>query len=113
MTQVIDEKRTVTIKGREIAVRRLTDAQLTLASREGRLLQKDTIEARRKWDAIGRVLDILESAVVEEADREYLMDLTVARELELADMLPILKAFADAGEQKVQVRRGRPPKRRP
>lgn len=107
-----DDTRRIRVKGRDITVRRLVDTQVVLLAREGRLLQKSTIMDERKLVAMGRVFDILESAVISEEDREYLLDLTVARELELDDMLQIVKAFAGNNTNAAPVvRRGRPSKR--
>ena len=105
-----DEVRSITIKGRDIDVMRPLDAQLTLIAREGQMLEKDGIIPSRKWVAMTRVLNTLESLVVKEEDKEYLIDLTVNRQLHLADMLPIIKAFNEKA-QALRVRRGRPPKR--
>jgi hypothetical protein len=105
-----DEVRSVTIKGRAIDVMRPHDAQLVLIAREGQMLEKDGIIPARKWTALSRVMNTLESLVVKDEDKEYLIDLTVDRQLHLEDMLPIVKAFSGKA-QALKVRRGRPPKR--
>ena len=104
----------VPVKGRDINLRRLNDAQLLLLAREARLAQRDDTDRQRRLMSVGRIFDLLESAVIEEADREYLMDLTVAGNLELADMMGFITAFAeeDAEDEKPKVRRGRPPVKR-
>ena len=88
------ETRLVLVKDRNIVVRQLNDAQLLLLGREARLA------------SVGRIFDLLESAVVQEEDREYLMDLAVKGDLELNDMLGFIRVFAES-EQKPRVRRGR------
>jgi hypothetical protein len=105
--------RFVPIKGRKVEVQQLLDVQLVLIAREGRLLQKDNIEGSRKFVAMSRILDVLESAVVSEDDREYLIELMTGRSLQLADLLPIVKVFGDEAPTNgpVRARRGRPPKR--
>lgn len=102
------ETRPVDVRGREIQVRQLNDAQIALIFREARLLQKDSVESARKLTAVGRVFDILESVVVSEDDREYLLDLTVEGNLGLSDLIGFIRVFApDAEESKPAVRRGR------
>lgn len=101
----------VDVKGREIAVRQLNDAQLLLLAREARLAQRDATEKQRRLEAVGRIFDLLESAVVSDGDREYLMDLTVAGNLTLGDLTGFITAFAEddeVAEEKPKVRRGRP-----
>jgi len=100
------ETRLVDVKGRNIVVRQLLDAQLLLLGREARLASKDDIDNARRLTAVGRIFDILESAVVQEEDREYLLDLTVAGQLGLKDMMNFIDVFGDQ-EAKPKVRRGR------
>jgi hypothetical protein len=58
-----------------------------------------------------RVLDALESQVVHEMDREYLIDLVALGDLELRDLMGFVKAFTDeeTEPEKPKVRRGRRP----
>lgn len=107
------ETRLVPVKGRNVVVRKLNDAQLLLLAREARLAQREDTEKQRRLVAVGRLFDLLESAVVQEEDRDYLMDLTVAGDLELTDMMGFITAFTDDNEdEKPKVRRGRPPVKR-
>ena len=101
------DTRIVSVKGRNIVVRQLTDAQLMLMSREARLAAKEDTDPSRRLTGAGRILDILESTVVQEEDREYLLDLTVAGDLELKDLMGFITAFQDEEEAKPRVRRGR------
>ena len=102
------ETRPVDVRGREILVKQLNDAQLMLLLREAKLVQKEGVEAGRRLTAIGRLFDILESVVISEDDREYLTDLTVAGDLALSDLLGFINAFATEVEQsKPTVRRAR------
>lgn len=100
------ETQLVPVKGRNIVVRQLTDAQLLLFGREARLASKNDTDPERRLSGIARIFDILESAVVQDEDREYLMDLTVQGELQLKDLMDFLTIFSD-GEEKPKVRRGR------
>jgi hypothetical protein len=100
------ETRIVDVKGRNIVVRQLTDAQLLLLGREARLAAKNETEGERRLAAVGRIFDILESVVIQEEDRDYLMDLTVKGDLELKDLMDFVTAFGEP-DQKPKVRRGR------
>lgn len=100
------ETKIVDVKGRHVVVRQLTDAQLLLLGREARLASKEETDPGRRMSGIARVFDILESAVVQEEDREYLMDLTVQGDLELKDLMDFITAFG-SDEEKPKVRRGR------
>lgn len=70
-------------------------------------MQDDISDNGRKLKAVGRIMDILESAVVQQEDREYLMDLNVAGKLTLTQMRGFIDVFGE--EQKTTVRRGRRP----
>jgi hypothetical protein len=100
------ETRLVPVRDRNIVVRQLIDTQLFLLSREARLASREDTDPQRRMVAIARIFDILESAVVQEEDREYLMDLTVSGDLELKDLLGFITAFTD-DQEKPRVRRGR------
>lgn len=100
------ETRLVDIKGRNIVVRQLTDAQLLLLGREARLAAKEDVEQHRRLAGVSRIFDILESAVVQEDDREYLLDLTVQGELQLSDLMGFITVFGEE-KPKPKVRRGR------
>jgi len=103
---------TVDVKGRDVAVQQLNDAQLLLLAREARLAQREGTDKQRRLEAVGRIFDLLESAVIQDEDREYLMDLTVKGKLTLGDLTGFITAFTeDEEEEKPKVRRGRPPKR--
>ena len=111
-----DKTRSVTIKGREIDVVAPTDVQFMLMGREAqrvqRALKNDTISKEQipnMLNSMATVLDILETRVVSEEDREYLIDLMKAGDLEIHDLSPIISAFASEEEapKKTVVRRGR------
>jgi hypothetical protein len=100
------ETRIVDVRGRAVVVRQLNDAQLLLLAREARLASKDDTEAQRRLVAVGRIFDILESAVIQEDDREHLLDITIKGELELSDLLSFISAFSE-DQPKPRIRRGR------
>ncbi len=105
------DTRLVDVKGRQIVVRQLGEMQVILLAREARLVRKADLDNGRRMDAIGRIFDILESVVVQQEDRDYLMDLTVQNKLEVGDLTSFISAFSkDDAPVKPQVRRGRPRK---
>jgi hypothetical protein len=104
------DTRLVEVKGRQIVVRQLQEMQVILMAREARLVMKPDLDNGRRLAAVGRIFDILESVVVQDEDREYLMDLTVAGNLEVGDLTSFISAFKDDAPVKPQVRRGRPRK---
>jgi hypothetical protein len=107
-----EETRSAVVHGREIPVRKLADAQGPLLARELLLLRKENTDGFRRAQAAGRVVDILESVVVNEEDREHRMDLNTAGKLRILDMMNCLSAWADEDQAPstgpVVVRRGRP-----
>lgn len=114
MTETTDlstETRSVPIGGRDITVQMLTDAQLLLLGRETKELQSGPGDATRKVKAVTRIYNILETAIVDDDDREYITDLVVERQVQMKDLMAFINAFKDEAEKKPKVRRGRPPKR--
>lgn len=105
------ETRIVDVRGKSVVVKMLLDAQLLLLAREARLAQSQDTESNRRMIAISRIFDILETAIVQESDREYCLNLAIKGELSLGDMLGFINAFSDEDE-KPKVRRGRPPAKR-
>jgi hypothetical protein len=107
------ETRLIDIKGRLVTVRKLTDAQMMLMLREAKVLQSDEAGLERKLTALSRVFDILESAVVQAEDKEYLVNLNVAGDIEISDLMVFITAFGELEVvEKPKVRRGRPPLKR-
>ena len=108
------QTRIVDIKGRQVVVRELLDAQLGLLVREAHAMKRmgediDPARAQRSMDLIMRTIG---SAIVQQEDREWLDDLIVDGELALKDLTTVLKAFKEDPEPvKPVVRRGRPAKR--
>ena len=101
------ETRIVDVKGRNVVVRQLTDAQYLLLARESRLAIREGDDSPRRVAAIGRLFDILESVVVQQEDKDYLLDLTVAGDLELKDLMSFVTVFSEEEAAKPKVRRGR------
>jgi hypothetical protein len=80
-------------------------------AREAKQLTRDDVEGARKLDAGARMFDILESMVVQQEDRDFILGEIVAGKVELKDLLGFLSAF-NPEDEKPKVRRGRPPVRR-
>lgn len=100
---------TVDLKGRSVVIRELNDAQIALMAREARLLSKDGIDGQRKLDAVARMFNILESVVIDSADKSYMDDLIAEGELDLRDLTGFVSVFSNnKDEAPVKVRRGRP-----
>ena len=103
-TQIVD------IKGRQVVIRMLSDAQIALLSREAKILQGNA-EGDRKFTGVTRMFNILESMVVQEEDKDYLNNLIISGDIELKDLTDFIAAFKPEDE-KPKVRRGRPPRAR-
>ena len=105
------ETRLLEIKGRQIVVRQLKDVQMLMLLREAQLMQREDVETTRKLLATTRMMDVLESAIVQDEDKEYLTDLNVRGDLELSDLMGVITVFSNDEEpKKAAVRRGRPRK---
>jgi hypothetical protein len=102
--------RLVDVKGRNVSIKRLTDAQLLLMSRDAALLQKEGIENAVKLQAGAWILDAFESVILSEDDKAYVTLLMRTGDLTLTDFIGFLSAFGEEPEKPV-VRRGRPPRK--
>lgn len=113
MTEPVTNERTVPIKGRDVAVRRLTDAQMTHLLRHAKILQKEDISKEVKVESLERVFVILHTVVLRQEDQDYLTEQEELGKVELDDLKAFITAFQDQGteEEKPKARRGRPPKR--
>jgi hypothetical protein len=106
MTDIGVETRLVPIGDRQIVVRQLIDAQYVLLGREAKVVGDANSDGERKLKAVSRIMDLLESAVVQEEDREYLIDLNIKGGLTLSMLLTFVTIFSS--DEKPAVRRGRP-----
>lgn len=101
--------------GRNIALKKLTDLQLMLMARETEKLRRnDSEDADSGWrvTSAARIMDLLDSVVLNDDDREFLLKETVAGRFDLPDALELIKTVqTDAAQSKPTVRRGRPRKR--
>jgi len=116
------ETRTVTILGRDIAVTQLNETQFMLMTREVQRVQRvvKTDAPIPKEDVTGiltsmsRILNILETRVVDQDDRDWLTDRMSDGDISVFDILPIIRAFYDEDDEPVKpkVSRARPVRRR-
>jgi len=107
------ETRIVQVRDRNIVIRQLIDAQMMLMAREAKMLQRDDVPTDRKVDGVDRMFRILESAVVQPEDREFLEELIITGDLDLRELMSFISVFKDDDEdEKPKVRRGRPPTKR-
>jgi BioD-like phosphotransacetylase family protein len=106
------ETRSVDVRGRTITIQKLVDAQMLLMAREAKILQRDDVGGERKMTATAHMFDMLETMVVTEEDREYLLQLIIDGNLELKELMGFISVFTEDDEAKPKVRRGRPPVKR-
>lgn len=84
-----------------------------LLAREAKVLQRDDLPVGRKLDGIDRMFRILESAIVQVSDREFLEELMLSGELDLRELISFVTVFQDNdASEKPKVRRGRTPVKR-
>lgn len=107
------ETQVVLVRDRNIVVRKLVDTQMLLLAREAKILQRDDVDTDRKLAGIDRMFRILESAVAQPSDREFLEELMLEGELDLRELLTFVTVFnEDDAATKPKVRRGRTPVKR-
>lgn len=110
MTDPGNETRQVSVAGRDIQVLAMTDAQLILLGRDAQLLDSTSVDNKRKLAIAARIMDMFESTIATDEDRDYVMSLVVTRQLDMKGMAEILSADSATKEvaKKPVVRRGRP-----
>ena len=107
--------RFVPILDKQVEVQRPTGGQLLVLAREAGVLQnEDNLNPERKVRSLTRVMTAVESCIVTDEDREYVLDMAAEGKLDLKDLFQTLLAFDEASGEApapVRPRRGRPPKR--
>jgi hypothetical protein len=107
---------TVTILDRPIEVREYKDSQIMLLVSEANTIKRTGADPTRRMQGVDRVMRLLESAVVSEEDRDWLVEQNIAGNISMGDLTGFLRAFNSDDEETVvpnrAVRRGRPPKQR-
>lgn len=110
-----EKTETVPILGRDIEVREYKDSQIMLLVSEAHTIKRTGADSVRRMQGVDRVMRLLESAVVKDEDREWLVEQNIAGNLSMGDLTGFLSAFKQDEETVVPnraVRRGRPPKQR-
>ncbi len=100
------ETRVVPVSGRNIVVRQLTDTQMLHLMRHAKILASDAVENIVKIDSMDRMLKILNSVVVQDSDRDWLVEAQENGDVELSEMTGWVNAFKSESKAPV-VRRAR------
>lgn len=104
------DTRITEVQGRSIVVRQLIDLQIMYLNRYANILRKGDAEGAEAMELVGKMLNILETAVVQPDDRDYLENLAIKGKLEIKDLLGFITVFGEP--EKPKVRRGRAPVKR-
>jgi len=110
--------RPVTVRDRKILVRKLIDTQYMLLNRCAQILTRPHVDKGKKLETIDRMFTVLESAIVNDEDREFLEDLMAEGKLDLRELLGFVTVFEgdeeddSKVEEQPKVRRARTPAKR-
>ena len=99
----------VTIGGREILCKGLSDTQYMQLVHEAKLFTSDVVNIDRKSKGLDRLFRVMISLIVNPDDRDYVEDLMADGELDLSYFTTVLREIYDAptpAAVKKQVRRG-------
>src|SRR5678810_420581 len=94
-----------TIAGREISVKKLNEAQVMLIMREGQVLRSDKTDTERRMKGIATILNIVESAIEDVEDLEYVLHQTEIGKVEFQDLLKLVVPESDETAAPRTVRR--------
>lgn len=101
----------VPVSGRNIVIKKLTDIQMSLLLRGSRVLSSSNVAEDQKLDMMEQMFQILDSIVVQEDDKKWVLQCQIKGELELKDMTEWVTVFKDEEDEnakkKPAVRRGR------
>ena len=101
----------VPVCGRNIVIKKLTDIQMSLLLRGSRILSSSNVEDKEKMEMMEMMFQILDSIVVQDDDKKWVLDQQVKGNLELKDMTEWVTVFKeeedDSATKKPAVRRGR------
>jgi hypothetical protein len=100
---------TVTVKDRQVPIRKINETQMMVMVREARVLSSNRQETERRLRSMAIMIDIIESCLVDPEDQEWLMGLAGTGQIGFAEILAIVAPYMDEEEQvaKKPVRRGR------
>lgn len=85
----------VTIAGREMMVKGITDAQFMQLSHEAAVVGSDKLPGARQAKALDRVFRIIKSAIVEDDDKEYVEDQIADGNLTMPVLVKVLRELYD------------------
>lgn len=102
------QTRIVPILERQVVVRQLDETRLALLAREASRLKRGNLDGQDAMKSVARVLDIIEKAVVQPEDVEWLTEQMIDGKLALRDLFPALSVFGEPEVTAPAVRRGRP-----
>lgn len=103
----------VPVMGRNIVIKKLTDVQMGLLLRWSRVLSSPNVAKEQKIETMDLMFQILDSVVVQEADKKWVLECQIRGDIELKDMTNWVSAFGedededDGTKKKPAVRRGR------
>jgi hypothetical protein len=112
-----EETRIIPVGGRQVVVRKVTDAQRILLMRLVRNIvdlegSPDTAASNKAMKNVAKILDIIDSTVVQESDWDHIEKLIITRKLDMKELVGVVTAFnEEQPTQRPVVRRGRPPKK--
>lgn len=100
----------VPVCGRNIVVKKLTDIQMSLLLRGSRILSSPNVGQEQKMAMVDQMFAILDSIVVQDDDKAWVLKCQVNGDLELKDMTGWVAVFGEEDDVKKKqpaVRRGR------
>lgn len=84
------------VAGREISVNPLNETQIMLIMREGAILRSTKIETARRMQGISNILDIIESAIADAEDLEFLMKQVSIGKVEFPELMKLVAPETEA-----------------
>lgn len=111
----VEEVRTLEMGGRTIKVREPGALQLSLVVRILKRVERaPNPTGEQVIDAMAKAMTMIESMIVEEEDRDAVVDMMLSREVDEMEIAKILQVFMTSKpEAKKTVARRKPPKRAP
>lgn len=102
----------VPVSGRNIVIKKLTDIQMSLLLRGSKILSSPNVEQEQKMEMMEQMFQILDSVVVQDDDKKWVLQCQIKGDLELKDMVEWVTVFKDeededAKKKQPAVRRGR------
>jgi hypothetical protein len=111
MTQPSQTRKT-SFRGKELELQDLLPSQELLMVKIARDLRRAANEGNNNILEAAKLLDILETALVNPEDVDFIEGLIIKRQLDLKEVIYLLAGKEEETEKPKVVRRGRPPKSR-